>query len=96
MGSDKRARYIIKCKCGKKFEESISYLFGSKSCGCLQKETVPKGSQNHQAKLSEAEVISMRELFNAKCYTRKELAEMYKISYEHACNLVKGKGWKHV
>lgn len=96
MGDDKRARYLIKCKCGKKYEQSISHLFGSKSCGCLQKKMAPKGSQHSNAKLSEADAISMREFFNFQCYTRKELAEMYGISYEQVCLLLRRKSWKHV
>jgi len=96
MGDDKRSIYLIKCKCGERFEQSISYLFGSKSCGCLQKEMVLKGSKNTNSKLKESDVISMRELFNANCYTRKELSSMYDVSYEHVCSLIKGKGWKHV
>ena len=96
MGEDKRATYQVKCKCGTIFEQSISYVFGSKSCGCLQKENVPKGSKSFFSKLNEIEVKSMRDLFKSGLYTRKDLAKIYEIRYETVCDILKGKGWKHV
>jgi hypothetical protein len=96
MGSDKRSLYLIKCKCGKKFEQSISYLFGSKSCGCLHKENVPRGSNNSNSKLTEIEVKSMRNLYESGLYTRVELSKMYEVELSNVCNIISRKGWKHV
>lgn len=96
MDQDKRALYLLKCKCGKKFERNIKHLFGSKSCGCLIKETASKGSNNALAKTNEVEVITMRELFSAGLYTRKELAEMFSLKHSHICLILNRKCWKHV
>lgn len=96
MGEDKRARYLVKCKCGKQFEQSISYIFGSKSCGCLHNENVPRGSKNHWAKLTEVDVLSMRDLFKSGLYSRKDLANIYGIAYENTCSIIKRTSWKHI
>lgn len=96
MGEDKRARYRMKCKCGTVFDQSISYIRGSQSCGCLQKEVVPKGSRNHNAKTNEVEVASIRELFQSGYYSKKDLSEMFGLSFTHICNIVANKTWKHV
>ncbi len=96
MNKDKRANYLVKCKCGKKFERSISYLFGSKSCGCLLKDSCTKGSKNHFAKTNELEVSSMRNLFSTNLYSKKELSEMFGLRYEHVCRIINKSIWKHV
>lgn len=91
-----RANYLLKCKCGKKFEKSIAYLFASKSCGCLQKEKALKGSRQGNSVLKEFEVTAMRQLFKSKLYNAKELAEIFGISYEHCCKIIKKKCWNHI
>lgn len=96
MGENKRARYQIKCKCGKQFEQTISYLFQSKSCGCLQKENVLRGSKAFFSKLNEVEVVSMRDLFKSGLYTKKDLAKIYEIRYETVCGIINRDTWKHV
>lgn len=96
MGEDKRAVYSVRCKCGNKFERSISYIFGSKSCGCLQKENAPKGEDNHLSKVTSVDVTTIRDLFKSGYYTRKDLSVMFGITYEHICMIIKKKAWKHV
>lgn len=96
MDENKKAKYLIKCKCGVSFEQSISYLFGSKSCGCLQKENAPKGSHQPAAKLTEVDVKAMRELASVDIYSKKQIAEMFGISYGGVINILKRKSWKHV
>lgn len=96
MGTDKRAIYLVKCKCGIKFERSITYLFGAKSCGCLQKDNICKGIRNHLSKLTDCEVISMREFDKSKTYSKHELAELYGITYSHVLSIINRKSWKHV
>lgn len=95
-GIKKRAHYLLKCKCGVKIEKSISYAFGSRSCGCLQKESVPKGSKNHNSKLKEYEVSSMRQLFSTGLYSRKELSIMFDLAFANVCYIIKRKSWKHI
>ncbi len=96
MGEDKRATYSVKCKCGNNFTKSISHLFQSKSCGCLQKDKSPKGSSNYNSKTTESEVKSIRELFSTGYYTRKELSKMFDLSYEHVCQIIIRQSWKHI
>jgi hypothetical protein len=91
-----RANYLLKCKCGVKFERSISYLFGSNSCGCLQKEKSPKGSINSNSILKEFEVTSMRELFKSGYYNKRELSKMFNISESTCGNIINKKTWKHI
>lgn len=91
-----RAIYILKCKCGKKFEESISYVFGAKSCGCMRKELYKKGIIRAASKLKDFEVISIRQLYKSKLYSCLDLSKMFNISYEHTCSIVKNKVWKYL
>lgn len=55
------------------------------------------GSKNHQAKLTEMQVIEMRmkKQMNPSI-TNKQLAEEYNISYAQACRIIRGQRWKHV
>lgn len=96
-GKKKRANYLLKCKCGNFIEKVVGHIFSVKSCGCYQKERVPKGSRNHMAKTTESEVLAIRELFSSGLYTRKQIASMVNLEYTHVCQLIKGTdSWKHV
>lgn len=94
--SKTRAHYLIKCKCGNLIEKEVGDMFAISSCGCLQKDSVVKGSQNHLAKTNEIEVETIRKLFQSGHYTRKELSEMIGVTYVHLCQLLKKISWKHV
>lgn len=96
IGENKRSIYLIKCKCGVQFEQSISYIFESKSCGCLQKENVLKGESSPNSNLTETEAFAIIELFQSGLYTRKEIAEMIGCKYDNVCNIISGKTWKHI
>ena len=97
QGENKRAHYLLKCKCGITLVREIGHMFDLYSCGCYQKEAVLRGEKNHNSKTNAIEVKTIRELFKSGCYTRKELAEMMNLKYEHICSLIRAeKAWKHV
>lgn len=91
-----RAKYLLQCKCGKTVETMISYLYGSLSCGCLQKENVAKGSKNSHAKLNETEVLSIRELFKSGLYSQTELSKIFKTTLTNISLILNNKSWKHI
>lgn len=96
MGENHRAVYLVQCKCGKKFERSISHLFEAKSCGCLKKDLYAKGIIKYHSKLKPFEVISIRQLYTTNLYTKKDLAPMFNVCYEHICQIIAGKVWKNL
>jgi hypothetical protein len=95
-GEKSRASYLLKCNCGEKLEKSISNLFQSQSCGCLQKENTPKGSRQFLSKLTENEVCAMRDLFKTGLYKKKDLAHIFSVSPSTAGNMINAKTWKHL
>lgn len=65
----------------------------------------PKGEEHPKAKLSEADVMEMRELFNDKNYRAEfqsdhkvlmDFAKIYNIHYTTAYKIVHGQSWKHL
>ena len=91
MGEDKRALYLVKCKCGKKLEQSISYIFCTKSCGCLHFENVLRGEKNLNSTLTDIEVSSIRELAQTGLYKSTELAQIFGCSYGNIRAIITGK-----
>jgi hypothetical protein len=49
-----------------------------------------KGERHHFAKLSNADVARMRELWQTKRYKQRELAAMFGVSGPHVSNIVNG------
>lgn len=65
----------------------------------------PKGEDHPKAKLSEADVIEMRELFKDVSYRKEfesdhqilmDFAKIYSIHYSTAYKIVHGQSWKHL
>ncbi len=54
------------------------------------------GSQNSQAKLTEAQVIEMRKTYADGGITQKELATRYGVSHALVSFIVTRKAWKHI
>jgi hypothetical protein len=92
----KRAVYELECECGNIIEKKVKHLYGQQSCGCIRKESAARGSRNYNSILTENDVGALRELFSTGCYSRKKLAEIFSLNYEHVCSLIKGIGWEHV
>lgn len=60
----------------------------------MQKGRAAKGERNGQSKLTELEVIEIRELSDSEEMTIRELARQYRMSYTGIRNIVKGKYWE--
>ncbi len=54
-----------------------------------------KGSKNYQAKLSEQDVLSIRQL-RKQGATLQSLADLYKVDKSLIWQITTGKGWKHL
>ncbi|MGR3177808.1 MAG: NUMOD4 domain-containing protein [Candidatus Anammoxibacter sp.] len=71
---------------------------------CTQKENVQhainigrfdqNGSNNHNAKLTETNVLEIRK--NANNYTRKELSIEHNVTEEHISQIINKRRWKHI
>jgi hypothetical protein len=89
----RRAYYKAKCKCGN--EIIVRDCFAIKSCGCLQRETVPKGQDKHNAKLNSDQVKAIREFKKANVgYTGRQLADMFQVSEHLISNILLNKTYK--
>ncbi len=55
-----------------------------------------RGEQNTHAKLTEAQVISMRRLYSTGKYTQKEIAKMFEISERSASAIIRRYRWPHI
>ena len=56
----------------------------------------PKGEEHWCVKLTEKEVIEIREKYNTKSYTQQDLAEQYNVSRACIKLIVNNKTWKHI
>lgn len=54
------------------------------------------GENHHKAKLTEEQVIEIRELYTQKKYTLKVLAKMYDVSFQQIGRIINNKLWKHI
>jgi hypothetical protein len=54
------------------------------------------GSKNHFSKLTETDVLEIRDLFKIGKETRKSLAEKYSVDYTLIWQIVARKAWKHI
>lgn len=91
-----RAHYLVKCKCGKLLEKDISKVFVNNSCGCQIKQNRAKGVDQRCAKLTESDVLAIRELFASELYSRNDLCEIFSISKSALCAVLSRTTWKHI
>lgn len=54
------------------------------------------GERLPQSRLTENDVIKIRNLYSTGNYSQKELSEMFSIASSHISNIVSLKKWKHV
>jgi len=55
-----------------------------------------RGESVHGAKLTEAKVLKIRELYITGDYMQKELGVMFRVSNRSICDIVNRKTWKHI
>lgn len=53
------------------------------------------GEKQGNSKLSEKEVLEIRELYNLG-YPQTKIASMFNVSQGHVCNIMKRRMWKHI
>lgn len=60
-----------------------------------ERDNRPKGSRNHFSKVTEEQVIGIKELLK-KGFGVKEVSEIYKVAYSLIAQIKYGKSWKHI
>lgn len=58
--------------------------------------TDKKGTKHHNHKLTDCDVIHIRDLYGRGKYNQYELADKFNISVTQICNIVNNKIWKHI
>jgi len=86
--------FEMKCKCGNTFLRENGKEFKSGSCGCLVSDNNPRGEKKGNSKLSEVEVISMRELHQTGEYDIHQLGKIYNISSNYVSRILGNYIWK--
>lgn len=56
----------------------------------------PKGIRNSHAKLTEAQVMGIIQLYNTKLFTQAELARLGGVKHAAISKIVTGRTWKHL
>lgn len=84
----RRAYYKCKCKCGNIVETRGEV--NTRSCGCLQKCSVLKGEHNGNSKLTNKEVVAIREFAQSNMgYTGRELAKIFQVTESVISNILR-------
>jgi DNA-binding XRE family transcriptional regulator len=55
-----------------------------------------KGSRHYKAKLSERDVIKIREMYASGDYLQREIAAIFNVTRTAICEITRGASWKHV
>lgn len=55
-----------------------------------------RGVENGKSKLSEADVLEIKQFLSSNGYTQKEIAESFNVTGCTINNIVKGKRWSHI
>jgi hypothetical protein len=87
----------------KKMSEAVmgekNHMYGKKiSEETRQKKikSAKRGSENVTAKLTDQDVLRIREIYLTKKYSHIKLAEMYNISKSNVYSILKRNTWKHI
>lgn len=89
----RRSWYNAKCKCGNfiKVRTSSDVL----SCGCLQKESIPKWENNALAKLTKSQADAIRELKKSEIgYTGRQIASIFGVHESVISSILLNKTYK--
>lgn len=69
---------------------------GDKNGTRLHPETRPRGESQYLAKLTEEQVIKIRELYATGNYTQQELANKFNVLQCTISDIINNKTWKHI
>jgi hypothetical protein len=56
----------------------------------------PKGEIHGHAKLTEIEVLEIRDKYATNNYTQQQLGDEYNVSHVHISDIINKKKWKHI
>lgn len=59
-------------------------------------QTPKRGIDSHFAKLTEQDVKKIRELYETKKYTQKQIGNLFNITDSMICLIINRKSWKHI
>lgn len=91
----RRSYYRAKCKCGN--EVILRDCFAIKSCGCLHKESIRKGEDQKHARLTNKQVLAIREFKSCNIgYTGRQLADMFGVNEAIISNVLSEKTYKGI
>lgn len=88
-----RTIFKIKCKCGNYINRSLSDLWSIKSCGCQINKTIKNGERAWNAKLTDKEAQTIRELYVSGEYTQQDLREMFQIDKTTLYRILRSKSY---
>lgn len=93
---DKHIVLELTCKCGKKIRRNNGNEFKSNSCGCDWHGKHKGELCNFSSKLTENDVLAIRQLYNAGVYSTHEIAKIFSITPGYVKPLIEMKRWKHI
>lgn len=82
--------------CNPKHIVSASNKWNTRDMLRKGRHRVLKGSAQPNSKLTETEVIQIREIYALGTHTQAELANLYNISSSQVCHITKRKEWRHI
>lgn len=92
-----RIVFEAKCKCGEVFLVTRKQFMSVASCGkCKAPRPFMEGEKHPNAKLTNDEVRSIRQLNVLKIYEKKQICEMYDISESVLSNILLNKTYKNL
>jgi len=62
----------------------------------LKKPTDAKGQKNGNSKVTEQQIVQIRQLYTTKNNTNKEMGEKFGVSPYHISRIINKKLWKHI
>lgn len=75
---------------------NLRWLERSENSSIRKKRAKSRGELNHEAKLSETQVISICELLTKNIYTLREIANMFNVDKSTISNIKRKKNWCHI
>lgn len=91
---DRHNYLICKCKCGNIIEVKNGHEYKSNSCGCLLKENNPRAEKKGNARFSNIEINTIRELHASKTYSFEEIKQMFNLNTNYLTRILKSHIWK--
>jgi predicted XRE-type DNA-binding protein len=75
--------------------DPVNYTPKCRSCHMFY-DNPKQGSRNSEAKISEADVIEIREMYATGNWLQREIGELFGIGQCQVSHIIRGNGWRHV